>query len=106
MRDRYGNLVQRYKIKNKAIISAEFREYIEDEPDEVDNSIPSTKQIKNLTKFYLDDPNFRGELDTKIQNVEIKGPGCNFQKLNFLEVEFYKTDELAGNSCVNFQTST
>ena len=57
----------------------------------------STKRLINLTKSQLDEPNNRVELDTKNQNTELKRFGWNFQKIIFLEVEFFKTDELTGN---------
>ena len=54
----------------------------------------------NLTERDLDNIDVKSPLEHQIQQQELKGSGCSFDKINSMTIYFYKTGELNGSNYV------
>ena len=97
----YARLINQYKFKYHTLFSASFYKIIE--KDQRSNEIELYMNLKinhNLTESDIDNIDVRSELAHQIQIQETKESGWIFDKINSMEISFYKTEELNGTSYV------
>ena len=97
----YARLINQYKFKYHTKFSASF--YKINEEDQRNNEIElhmNLKIIHNLTESDIDNTDVRSQLEHQIQIQEMKESGWIFDKINSMNVSFYKTVELNGTSYV------
>ena len=97
----YARLINQYKFKNHTLFSASF--YKINEEDQRDNHIELYINLKinnNLTESDIDNINIRSQLEDQIQMQELKESGWIFDKINSMQISFYKTTESNGTSYV------
>ena len=103
----YARLINQYKFKYHTLFSASF--YKINEEDQRSNEIELHVNLKinnNLTESDIDNIDVRSQLDHQIQIQETKEPGWIFDKVNSMNISFYKTTELNGSSYVKVPLRT
>ena len=93
----YARLIKQYKFEYHLFIPANF--YKINEEDQRSDEIEIFLNLKinhNLTESDNDKVDVESQLEHQIQIQETKESGCIFDKINSLEIRFYKTGELKG----------
>ena len=97
----YARLINQYKFKYHTLFSASF--YKIDEEDQRNNEIELYIKLNIyhvLTESDINIINLRSQLEHQIQIQETKESGWIFDKINSMNISFYKTGELNGSSYV------
>ena len=97
----YARLLNQYKFKYHTLFSASF--YKINEEDQRNNEIELYMNLKinnNLTESDIDNTDIRSQLEYQIQIQETKESGWIFDKINSMNLSFYKTTELNATSYV------
>ena len=101
MVDVYAKLLNQYKFKDQLTFLVILIKYGEDNEPISEVELPITLSItQNLKQSELDNINIRWNLEKRIQSVQMKESGWNFQKNNSMERSFHKFGELIGSSYV------
>ena len=103
----YARLINQNIFKYHTLFSASF--YKINEEDQRNNEIELYINLKinnNLTESDIDNIDIRSQLEHQIQVQETKNSGWIFDKINSMEISFYKTTELNGTSYVKIPLRT
>ena len=88
----YAKLINQYKFQYQLTVLVLFNKYGED--DEITSKIelPITLSITHiLTQSEIDTISVQSTLEDRIQSVEMKKSGWNFQRINTMGISFYKS---------------
>ena len=97
----YASLINQYIFKNHTLFSASFYKF--NEEDKRKNEIELFMNLKtnhNLTESDIDNIDVRSQLDHQILVQESRESGWIFDKINSMQISFYRTVELNGTSYV------
>ena len=97
----YAKLMNQYKLKYqiKFLVLSNKNGEVNETISEKD--LPTTLSIThNLTQSEIDNINIQWTLEKRIESVEMKKSGWNFQRFNNMSISFYKTGEINGTSYV------
>ena len=97
----YAKFINQYKFKYQLSFMVLFNKFEEDGDirKEAEMSI-NFYMINNLTESEIDNVNTQWELESRIQNLEIKESGWVFQGVNSMTISYYKTGIMDGSSYV------
>ena len=97
----YARLLNQFECKYHIIFSASFYKINEEDQrsDEIDLFI-NLNNNNNLTENDIDKIDIKPLLELSIQIQETKESGWIFDKINSMNVRFYKTAEIKGSSYV------
>ena len=97
----YGKFINQYKFKYQLSFMAIFNKFEEDGDirKEAEMSMNSN-MINNLTQSAIDIVNIQWELESRIQNLEMKESGWVFQRVNSMTISYYNTGKMDGSSYV------
>ena len=97
----YAKLINQYKFKYQLSFVVLFNKCGEDDEITSEIELPITLSIThNLTQSEIDNINIQSTLGKKIQSVEMKQSGWNFQRINTMGIYFHKSGEINGSNYV------
>ena len=97
----YAKLMNQYKLKYqiKFLVLSNKNGEVNETISEKD--LPTTLSIThNLTQSEIDNINIQWTLEKRIESVEMKKSGWNFQRFNNMSISFDKTGKINGTSYV------
>ena len=103
----YARLINQYKFRYQTVFSARF--YKEDEDDQILDETELFINLninQNLTQSDLNKIDIRSPLEHQIQQQEMKDSGWRFDKINFMTIYFYKTNEMNGSNYIKIPLRT
>ena len=105
----YARLVNENKFKYQLSFLALFIEYGEEGEITSQKELPIILSItENLTQSDLSNIDNQCSLENRIQNIEMKESGWNYEKIRSTSIKFYETGILNGSIYVKnpFRNST
>ena len=96
-----------YKFKCQLTFSVKFNKQGEHNEIIPEIELPITLSIThNLAQAELENINVQWTLENRIQFIEMKESGWNFQRINSTKIPFFKSGELNGSSYVKLPLSS
>ena len=97
----YAKFINQYNFKYQLTFLVLFNKSGEDNEITSEIELPITlSNTHNLTQSQIDNINIRWDLENRIQSIEMKESGWNFQRINTMGISFYKSGELNRSSYV------
>ena len=97
----YANIVNQYIFKYQISFLALFKKYGEEGEITSQIELPNILTITgNLTQSDLYNIDIQWVLENRIQNIEMKESGWNYQKITSMSIKFYETGILYESSYV------
>ena len=97
----YAKFINQYKFKYQLSFMTLFNKFEEDGDirKEAEMSI-NLNMTNNLTQSEVDNVHIQWDLESRIQNLEMKESGWVFQSVNSMTISFYNTGNMDGSSYV------
>ena len=103
----YAKLINQYKFKYQLTFLLLFNKFGEDNEITSAKELPITFSVThNLTQSRIDNITIQCDLENRIQSIEMKESGCNFQRIKTMTISFNKSGELNASSYVKIPLSS
>ena len=99
----YAGLLNENKFKYQLTFLVLFNIYGEDDEQTCEIEIPITLSVTHkLTQAEIDNINIQSTLENRMQSVQMKEAGWNFQRINTMGIYFKKSVEINGSTYRKF----